>query len=192
MGLPAGAHALVKSATPATLTAQHATSGALMLKFSGAVNFTFDGVAVKGGGATLTLSNVVSDTTGDLLVKNGTLVFDYGAGWGGSSNVTVGAGALLKVTAAGAPTAFAPIVPGKQLSLVNLKLEADGGNYGQLDLGGNVAVRSLRIGDTFMPPGDYGSTASGAANPNDSHFTGTGVLHVRRASLAEGFHLILR
>ena len=33
---------------------------------------------------------------------------------------------------------------------------------------------------------------TGAANPNDSHFTGTGVLHVRRASLAEGFNLILR
>ncbi len=192
MGLPAGAHALVKSATPATLTAQHATSDALMLKFSGAVNFTFDGVAVKGGGATLTLSNVVSDTTGDLLVKNGTLVFDYGAGWGGSSNVTVGAGALLKVTAAGAPTAFAPVAPGRQLSRVNLKLETDGENCGQLDLGGNVAVRSLRIGDTFMPPGDYGSTASGVANPNDSHFTGTGMLHVRRASFAEGFKLIVR
>ena len=48
------------------------------------------------------------------------------------------------------------------------------------------------ITSAFMPPGDYGSTVSGAANPNDSHFTGTGVLHVRRASLAEGFNLILR
>ena len=186
MNLPAGAHALVTSATPATLTVRHAVSDPLLMKVSGAANLTYD------GRETLTLSNAVSDTTGDLLVKNGTLVFDYGAGWGGSSNVTVGAGALLKVTAAGAPTAFAPVMPGKQLSLVNLKLEADGENCGKLDLGGNVAVRSLRIGDAFMPPGDYGSTASGAANPNDSHFTGTGVLHVRRASLAEGFHLILR
>jgi len=186
MNLPAGAHALVTSATPATLKVRHAVSNPLLMKVSGAANLTYD------GSETFTLSNAVSDTTGDLLVKNGTLVFEYGAGWGGSSNVTIDAGATLKVTAAGAPTAFAPVVPGKQLSLVNLKLEADGESYGKLDLGGNVAVRSLRIGDTFMPPGDYGSTASGAANPNDSHFTGTGVLHVRRASLAEGFHLILR
>ena len=190
MGLPAGAHALVTSATPATFKLRHASSDALLVKFSGAANLTFDGSAANG--TTLTLSNVVSDTTGDLLVQNGTLVFAKGAGWGGSSNVTVAAGATLRVTEDGAATAFAPVVPGKQLSLVNLKLEADGESYGKLDLGGNVAVRSLRIGDTFMPPGDYGSTASGAANPNDSHFTGTGVLHVRRASLAEGFNLILR
>ena len=115
------------------------------------------------------------------------------ADYTGAASIAIPAGDTLQFS--GITSAFtlsAPVVPGKQLSLVNLKLEADGESYGKLDLGGNVAVRSLRIGDTFMPPGDYGSTASGAANPNDSHFTGTGVLHVRRASLAEGFHLILR
>ena len=182
MGLPAGAHARITSESPATFTVKRSDDDAQMLKFSGAVNYTHD---CTSSFFTLTLTNVVSDTTGELLVKNGTLVFAYGAGWGGSSNVTVAAGATLKVTETGAPTAFAR-ADGKP-SIVDLKLEADGGSYGKLDLGGNVSVRTLRIGDMFMPAGDYGSTASGAANKNDDHFTGTGKLHVRRSGLVSGF-----
>ena len=190
MGLPAGAHALVTSTTPATFKVRRASGSALMVKFSGAANLTFDGSATSG--TTLTLSNVVSDTTGDLLVQSGALVFAKGAGWGGSSNVTVAAGATLSVTEDGVATAFAPVEPGKRSSIVNLKLEADGESYGKLDLGGNITVRSLRFGDTFMPAGYYGSTASGAANVNDNHFTGTGVLHVRKVGLSEGFNLMIR
>ena len=190
MGLPAGAHALVTSVTPATFKLRRAAGGPLLVKFSGAANLTFD--SSDASSSTLTLSNVVSDTTGDLLVKNGTLVFAKGAGWGGSSNVTVAAGATLGVTEDAAATAFAPVVPGKRSSIVNLKLETDGESCGKLDLGGNVTVRSLRFGDTFMPAGDYGSTESGATNKDDSHFKGRGVLHVRRSSFAEGFYLLVR
>ena len=190
MSLPAGAHALVTSETPATFNLRHATGNALMVKFSGAANLTFDCSATSG--TTLTLTNVVSDTTGDLLVKNGKVKFAYGAGWGGSSNVTVAAGATLGVTDTGAATAFAPVGGDSARSIVNLKLEADGESYGKLDLGGNVAVKTLRIGDTFLPAGDYGSTASGAANANDNHFTGTGILHVRRSGLISPLHLMIR
>ena len=121
---------------------------------------------------------------------SGTLAFAYGAGWGGSSNVTVAAGATLKVTDTGAATAFARADGGP--SIVNLKLEADGESYGKLDLGGNVSVKTLRIGDTFLPAGDYGSTESGARNTNDNHFTGVGVLHVRRSGLISPLHLMIR
>jgi len=188
MNLIEGAHAVITSAVPATLTLQRGAGSAQIDKFAGAVNFTFDGGA--SAVTTFTLTNVVSDTTGDLLVKSGTLAFAYGAGWGGSSNVTVAAGATLKVTDTGAATAFARADGGP--SIVNLKLEADGESYGKLDLGGNVSVKTLRIGDTFLPAGDYGSTASGAANANDNHFTGTGILHVRRSGLISPLHLMIR
>ena len=117
-------------------------------------------------------------------------VFAYGVGWGGSSNVTVSAGATLRVTDSGAATAFARADGGP--SIVDLKLESDGEAFGKLDLGGNVSVHTFRIGDTFLPAGDYGSTESGAANKNDDHFTGTGVLHVRRSGLVSALRFILR
>ena len=188
MDLIAGAHAVITSAVPATLTLKRGSGNAQINKFSGAVSLTLDSGASSG--KTFTLTNVVSDTTGDLLVKSGTLVFAYGAGWGGSSNVTVAAGATLAVTETGAATAFARADGGP--SIVDLKLETDGETFGKLDLGGNVSVHTFRIGDTFMPAGDYGSTESGAANANDNHFTGTGVLHVRRSGLFSGLRMVIR
>jgi len=188
MDLIAGAHAVITSAVPATLTLKRGSGNAQINKFSGAVSLSLDCGASSG--KTFTLTNVVSDTTGDLLVKSGTLVFAYGAGWGGSSNVTVAAGATLRVTDSGAATAFARADGGP--SIVDLKLNSEDGTYGKLDLGGNVSVHTFRIGDTFLPAGDYGSTESGAANANDNHFTGTGVLHVRRSGLFSGLRMVIR
>ena len=187
MYLIAGAHAVITSAVPATLTLMRGAGNALIYKFAGAANLTFDG----GGGAVknLTLTNVVSTTSGELLVKSGSVTFAYGAGWGGSSNVTVAAGATLAVTETGAATAFAR-ADGKP-SIVDLQLGVEESSFGKLDLGGNVSVHTLRIGDTFMPAGDYGSTASGAANTNDNHFSGTGVLHVRRSGLEGRLRVII-
>ena len=187
MKLKAGSHSCITSATPARFILKRGMNAnkQLVNKFSGAVDFEYD----AGTGA-LTLSNVVSDTTGELLVKSGSLTFAYGAGWGGSSNVTVEAGATLKVTDTGAATAFARVGGGS--SIVDLKLNSENDSYGKLDLQGNATVRTLRFGETFLPAGDYGSTASGAANTNDDHFTGTGVLHVRRSSIDAGLRVVIR
>ncbi len=55
-------------------------------------------------------------------------MFAYGAGWGGSSNVTMAAGATLRMTEAGAATAFSR-ADGRP-SIVDLKLELDGETFG--------------------------------------------------------------
>ncbi|MES2924182.1 MAG: autotransporter-associated beta strand repeat-containing protein [Verrucomicrobiota bacterium] len=47
-----------------------------------------------------------------------------------------------------------------------------------LNFVGTDTVKSLVIGTTQLLPGVYGSTLSGAANPDDVHFSGTGTLTV--------------
>ena len=46
-----------------------------------------------------------------------------------------------------------------------------------LDYTGNQTIPSLKIGESTMPDGIYGSSTSGASSPND-HFTGTGTVTV--------------
>ena len=54
----------------------------------------------------------------------------------------------------------------------------------QLDYSGTAPVTSLTLdkGGTYLPPGVYGSSASGAANSDDTHFTGSGTVTVGPAA----------
>jgi hypothetical protein len=52
-----------------------------------ACRFTGKASLVQAGGGVYTLVNQFSDTQGDLRVENGTVKFDWGAGWGGNIEV---------------------------------------------------------------------------------------------------------
>lgn len=70
-------YGVVTSANAATLTLTSASPIPTAVKFSGALNLVCVGSGVN------TFVNQFSDTTGTLSVENGTVAFDWGAGWGG-------------------------------------------------------------------------------------------------------------
>ena len=81
------AYAVVRSTLPATLTLANPKSedyapGNAAVKFSGMASLVVD------NGFTNKLVNVVSETGGNLTIKNGILTFKWGAGWNGN-NVTI-------------------------------------------------------------------------------------------------------
>jgi len=49
-----------------------------------------------------------------------------------------------------------------------------------LNFSGSDTINGLSVngGATYLAPGTYGSSSSGAANPDDTHFTGSGILNV--------------
>jgi autotransporter-associated beta strand protein len=58
-----------------------------------------------------------------------------------------------------------------------------------LDFSGTNTVATLDVGGTAMPAGLYGSTASGVASPDDTHFGGAGVLRVLNGPTATPYQL---
>ena len=136
-----------------------------------------------------------STSTGTVSVASGTLVFAAatnrtfacsvqkkdiaialeGGSWTNASLVAVGAGGTIKLT------------HGKTFGKQTVVEMTDTGKM-QLDAGVLERVAELWIDGAKMPSGDYGSTASGAATRDDTHFEGAGRLQVGTG----GFILIFR
>lgn len=72
---------------------------------------------------------------------------------------------------------------GRSVSVTSCDLSS---GYAQMRLGDGVVqkVRSLEIEGRAVSPGTWGSSLSAAANQDDVHFAGTGVLDVRGGGLS--------
>ena len=162
-------YSFVTSAVPATLTVKQTTSYTYNNKkvpcaFVGAAGLVYDGPA------TYTLVNRYSDTTGALVVRQGRLVFDWNAGWGGT-NVVVTGGTL----------ALAEEANAKALSS---KADVDISGSGTIEIGRDqVVVRTLSVdgGATLKESGVYGGAEAGLdAAHTLACLSGAGTLKVRR------------
>jgi len=136
----------------------------------------------------------VSSTTGRIEVLNGTVVFARKAATSGETFVpqpsdtktTCARGSVdgswlnaSKVVVKGGVLAFEH---GHAIG-TKTAVEIEGSGKVQLDAGVRQHCGTLLIGGVKAEPGDYGSTSSSAANQDDAHFSGTGVLHVRGAGM---------
>jgi autotransporter-associated beta strand protein len=149
------------------------------------INSTFSGVSTFGGvirntTGTVALNKIGSGTNtlsgantygGGTIVTTGTLVAQ-GDGALGSGNVTVSAGSTLQLgggTVNSYINAYASLLIQSGANPVNLAFT------GSPDL---IAGLSFNGGATFQATGTWGSTSSGAANQDNTHFSGTGKLLV--------------
>lgn len=57
-------------------------------------------------------------------------------------------------------------------------LVIENGGKADLNFSDTRSIASLTLNGTTLPPGTYGSTASAAANKNDTFFSGTGIMNV--------------
>ena len=155
----ANATGYLTSTNPATLTVNQGADKVYERPIHGAVSL------VKTGASTLTMSNSLSTTTGDITVSNGTLVVAIASSLGNSPNVTVaGATSVLDLrTSSG-------IADAACLSI------ADGGKV-KIGAGLVETVDRLFLDGTQQARGVWGATGSGATYEDD-HFTGTGQLLV--------------
>jgi len=154
----------ILSSTPATLIVSNMTANTFGLTGSaieGEVSI------VKLGDGTLTLTST-NTTAGSFIVSNGTLVVSATGSFGeNSTNVVVAAGTLtLQSSVSIADTATLSI--------------ADGGAQVNLEPGVNESVAYMFWGETPKRAGTYGATGSGAANIDNAHFAGSGILTVLR------------
>ena len=150
----------VTSTVPATLTVNQSGS----TTFSGALDGRVS-LAKKGSG-TLTFSNVMSQTTGDLLVYSGTVAVAETGGFANVQNIWVYGGTFeLRNGTAVPDTASVWISEGAKVNLA---------------AGINETVGYLFYNETTKRVGTYGSTVSTAQHKDDAHFSGSGVLTVLR------------
>ena len=148
----------VTSPTRATLTLNQNANTTFNGLLTGAVRL------VKTGTGQLLFTNVVSTTTGDLIVSNGTLVVEYSAGFSASTNVVVAGGTLELRTATSLPDS------------ANLSI-ASGGAKVRIKTGLTETVSRLFLDGVPQLHGTYGGSGSGAAYIS-TYFDGTGVLYV--------------
>jgi len=150
----------IMSAAPALLTVNQNDNTI----FDG--GFTGQAGLCKAGTGTLTLTNATPwTTTGDVIVSNGTLVVAALASLGNSTNIVV-AGGVLDLQGANALADAA-----------SLFIE-DGTAKVKVASGLTETVDKLYLGGVQQPSGFYGTTASGAANADDAHFDGLGMVYV--------------
>ncbi len=170
----AGGLQRIVSAVPATLTVSNSTARTFGTEGSvieGAVTL------IKANSGTLTLTGQ-NTTTGDFVVRGGTLTVSATGSLGSSStNIVVEAGTLaLQNSTAVSDQATVRI--------------AGGGAKLDLAAGVNETVDRLVLGGTEKRPATYGATGSGAAYQNDIYFSGEGILTVLRGY--EGTLILLR
>lgn len=162
----------IKSTTPATLTVNHVKNS--ILPPGG--NYFFDGDLegavrfVKQGSATLLFRNRTWTTTGDIVVKAGTLEVDALGSFTATPNVRVEGGTLKLGNGSALPDAAA------------VKISAGA----TLDLAAGITetVDRLYLDGAPQSSGTWGATGSGATHIDDTHFSGTGVLNVLSAPVS--------
>ena len=148
----------VTSAVPATLTVNQSANSVYAGALAGAVSL------VKNGGGTLTFSNVVSTTTGDITVNGGTLAVAETGGFGASAKFRVNGGTLeLRNGSALPDTAMVRVLEGAKVKIKD---------------GVTETVATLFLDGEQQISGTWGATGSGADHVNDIFFSGLGKLNV--------------
>ena len=149
----------VTSTVPATLTVDQGTNTTFVGALDGAVGL------VKKGAGTLTFSNIISQTMGDLMVASGTVAVAEIGGFAQCRNIRIAGGTFeLRNSTALPDSATVWISDGAKL---------------KLGAGVNETVGFLYYGDRPKRAGTYGATASAARFKDDTRFSGSGVLTVR-------------
>ena len=126
------------------------------------------GGLTKLGAGELVLDNTANSYSGETLVKGGTLTLRGNSAAIGTGAARVASGASLRLQDRAASG-----------DLANALFLASSPGPATLDLNGNNStVGALYFGAVRQAAGTWGSTGSGAANVNDIHFTGPGILTV--------------
>jgi autotransporter-associated beta strand protein len=154
----------ITSQTPATLTVNQSSSTLFAGPLTGALSLT------KIGTGTLTLSNSLSSTTGNITVTNGTLVAACANSLGNSTNITVtGSAARLELRTSSGINNTATLMIANDGAKVNLAADV------------NETVGYLTFNGKIQRAGTYSATAGSGVNYVDAgHFMGAGVLTVLR------------
>ncbi len=137
---------------------------------------------VFGNAGMVSLMNDQTGIRGSIYINNGTLFLGYIDGSVGTKIDCdlriVGGGSTVCVTKGGALS-----------SNRNIIFEDTSGFAGKLDLpaGVNEFCKMLFVGDleNSLPRGTYGASGSGAEFIDDAHFSGTGILTVRRDTIIQ-------
>ena len=183
----AATYGLVTSAKPATLEITGTETTVFPVKFEGAA-----GLHMNGTGS-FTITNKLSNTTGELKVSKGTVRFARDAGWTAVTNIVL-AGGTLAVDAGAGAKAF-----GSAQNKSDALLTVISTNTPTLSIaaGEQATVNMLAIVEEDgriheKNPGVYGGPAAGlSANQTLSWISGSGTLFVRRSAL-NGTMLIVR
>jgi autotransporter-associated beta strand protein len=149
---------VITSASPATLTVNQSGTTTYWGQLAGRVSL------VKTGSGTLSLSNAVSSTAGDVIVSNGTLVVTAASRLGNSTHIIVAGGTLdLRNQTALSDAATLSLATGAKLALA---------------AGLSERVDRLFLNGVQQTSGTYGSSTSGAFFTDDTYFSGSGQLSV--------------
>lgn len=116
-------------------------------------------LTVGGLGYSGTFNGIISGTGGITKIGAGTFILTGSNTYAGDTTVTAG---ILGVDG--------DAIPDTNKLIIN--------SGAAVDVTGNETVSALEIEGSPMPNGTYGATGSGAANIDDTHFTGTGILTV--------------
>jgi hypothetical protein len=183
----AATYGLVTSATPATLEITGTETTVFPVKFEGAA-----GLHMNGTGS-FTITNKLSNTTGELKVSKGTVRFARDAGWTAVTNIVLAGGTLAVASGAGAK-AFGSA---QDKSDAILTVVSTNSPTLSIAAGERPSVNMLAVVEeggqlAWKNPGVYGGPAAGlSANNTLSWISGSGKLFVRRSAL-NGTMLILR
>ena len=183
----ASTYGLVTSATPATLEITGTETTIFPVKFEGAA-----GLHMNGTGS-FTITNKLSNTTGELKVSKGTVRFARDAGWTAVTNIVLAGGTLAVGEGAGAK-AF-----GSAQDMSDALLTVVSTNAPTLSIAENErpTVNMLMVveengKEVWKNPGVYGGPEASLSEYNTLNWiSGAGTLRVRR-SISGGTMLIIR
>lgn len=152
------AYLAVTSALPTTLTVNQGTAKMFPAALAGAVSL------VKNGAASLTFTDVVSPTTGDIIVNAGTLAVAETGGFSATKRVWVNGGTLELRNGTSLPD--------------DVVLAVAAGAKVNIKAGVSETIGKLYLGGEPQVSGTWGATGSGATHENDDFFSGGGVVNV--------------
>ena len=173
--------ATVESESPATLTLWPTSAlPAAIVRFRDQASLTLNGAA----DSSMTLVNGFSDTAGDLTVNSGTLVFKWGAGWGGT-NVFLNAGTL-RVSEKAGSTAFGDSTRRADVTIAS-------GAQLEVDAGITAYVGALTVNGQALMRGRWGGLDCRAVAPDHriAGLAGQGVVRVTKG-VAPGALILVR
>lgn len=148
----------VTSAAPATLTVNQGGTTTYAGAFDGAVTL------VKNNAGRITITNVTSTTTGDVILNGGSIVIAETAAFSACSTFKVNGGTLeLRSSSALPDMATVRVLEGAKVSIKD---------------GVTDTVDKLFLDGEQQVAGTWGATGSGADHINDSFFSGLGRLNV--------------
>jgi autotransporter-associated beta strand protein len=148
----------VTSAAPATLTVNQGGTTTYAGAFDGAVTL------VKNNAGRITITNVTSTTTGDVILNGGSIVIAETAAFSACPTFKVNGGTLeLRSSTALPDTATVRVLEGAKIAIKD---------------GVTDTVDKLFLDGEQQAAGTWGATGSGAVHVNDTFFSGFGTLNV--------------